>query len=108
MPCSRGIQELESQYPSLVTPHSPTQRVGGAPASGFTTVPHRVPMLSIDNTYSPEELREFDGRTRKLLGGEAPRYIVELKLDGIAMALRYEDGVFSQAIRGATACRATM
>ncbi|MBI2425966.1 MAG: NAD-dependent DNA ligase LigA [Candidatus Hydrogenedentes bacterium] len=92
------IQELEGHYPALISPDSPTQRVGGAPSTGFTTVSHRVPMLSIDNTYSPEELREFDTRIRKLLAGEAPRYIVELKLDGIAMALRYENGVFTQAI----------
>src|SRR5438046_7884939 len=64
------LQALESQHPELVTPDSPTQRVGGNAIEGFRTVTHREPMLSIDNTYSPEQLREWDRATRKLLGGE--------------------------------------
>jgi DNA ligase (NAD+) len=89
------LQALESQHPDLVTPDSPTQRVGGQPVDGFRTVTHREPMLSIDNTYNPNELREFDARVRKLLGGEPVTYVVELKIDGVAMSLTYEGGVFT-------------
>lgn len=94
----RALADLEAAYPTLRTPDSPTQRVGGAPVAGFETVPHRVPMLSIDNTYSAEELREFDARVRRGLDGDAPSYVVELKLDGVAMALRYENRILTQAI----------
>src|SRR5262245_7253526 len=87
--------ELEKKHPDLVTPDSPTQRVGGEPIDKFRTVTHRVPMLSIDNTYSPDELREWDRSVRKLLGGESPAYVVELKIDGVAMALTYEDGLLT-------------
>lgn len=93
----RELEQIEEQYPSLRTPDSPSQRVGGAPIDGFATVIHRVPMLSIDNTYSPGELREFDARVKRGLGGEAPEYVVELKIDGVAMSLRYEDGVLACA-----------
>src|SRR5690349_12965422 len=89
------LQALESQHPDLVTPDSPTQRVGGQPIEGFRTVKHREPMLSIDNTYNAEELREFDARVRKLLGGEPVTYVVELKIDGVAMSLTYEHGAFT-------------
>src|SRR5438105_2850562 len=89
------LQALESQHPELVTPDSPTQRVGGRPVEGFRTVAHRAPMLSIDNTYNPNELREFDARVRKLLGGEPVTYVVELKIDGVAMSLTYENGVLT-------------
>ncbi len=91
------LQALEETYPALQTPDSPTLRVGGAPIAGFETVAHRVPMLSIDNTYNETELREFDARVRKGLGDEVPNYIVELKLDGVAMSLRYEDGLLTRA-----------
>ncbi|MFO0965566.1 MAG: NAD-dependent DNA ligase LigA [Gemmataceae bacterium] len=95
------LQELEAKHPEFQSPDSPTQRVGGQPIAGFNTVTHRVSMLSIDNTYSPEELREFDKRVRKLLGGAAPTYVVELKIDGVAITLSYEKGVFTQgATRG--------
>ena len=93
----KELEDLEADYPALRTPDSPTQRVGGAPSEGFTTVRHRVPMLSIDNTYNAEELQEFDARVRRGLGGESPAYVVELKLDGVAMSLLYEDGVLKQA-----------
>ena len=93
----REIQELEDQCPALVTADSPTQRVGGAPIGGFQTVAHTVPMLSIDNTYNPGELAQFDGRVRKGLDGAAPEYLVELKLDGVSMSLRYEDGLLVRA-----------
>src|SRR5207302_2114771 len=72
-----------------------TQRVGGQPIAGFQTVRHREPMLSIDNTYNPGELREFDARVRRLLGDEPVTYVVELKIDGVAMSLTYEDGAFA-------------
>src|SRR5262249_41663640 len=71
---------------------SPTQRVGGQPIAGFKQVRHRVPMLSIDNTYNAEELRDYDKSIRKMLGGEAVCYIVELKIDGVAISLTYEKG----------------
>src|SRR5207244_1353748 len=64
------LQKLEAAYPDLLTPDSPTQRVGGKPIEGFRTVRHREPMRSIDNTYSADELREFDRRVRKLVGGD--------------------------------------
>src|SRR5262249_36633729 len=77
------LQKIEAAHPELVTPDSPTQRVGGEPIEGFKQVRHRVPMLSIDNTYNAEELREYDRSIRKMLGGEAICYIVELKIDGV-------------------------
>lgn len=95
----RELQDLEAQHPALVTPESPTQRVGGAPLEDFETVNHAVPMLSIDNTYNPGELRAFDARVRRGLGGEAPAYVAELKIDGVAMSLLYEDG---RLVRAAT------
>lgn len=89
------LRELEDEHPELRTPDSPTQRVGGEPIDGFVTVRHSEPMLSIDNTYSPDELREFDRRIRKLLPGETVDYVVELKIDGVAVALTYVDGDLS-------------
>jgi DNA ligase (NAD+) len=89
------LRKIEGEHPELVTPDSPTQRVGGKPIDEFRTVAHRVPMLSIDNTYNADELREFDRTTRKLLGGEAVTYIVELKIDGVAMSLTYENGLLT-------------
>src|SRR5437667_4681983 len=77
------LKKLETEHPELVTPDSPTQRVGGQPIEGFVSVRHRQPMLSIDNTYNPGELREFDRRVRKLLPGEKVVYVVELKIDGV-------------------------
>lgn len=93
----RQLMELEAQFPVLITPDSPTQRVGGQPLASFETVEHAAPMLSIDNTYSEGELREFDERVRRGLGGERPTYVVELKLDGVAISLRYEHGAFTRA-----------
>ncbi len=89
------LKQIETDHPELATPDSPTQRVGGQPIEGFRTVRHREPMLSIDNTYNPLELREFDRRVKKLLGGEAVVYVVELKIDGVAISLTYEDGLFT-------------
>src|SRR5262249_19292489 len=86
------LASLESQHPDLIAPDSPTQRVGGQPLDGFATVRHVVPMLSMDNTYSYDEVREWDARVRRGLNqGEPVRYVVELKVDGVAVTLRYED-----------------
>ncbi len=91
------LKALEARHPELVTPDSPTQRVAGGPIAGFRQVRHAVPMLSIDNTYSPQELREFDGRIARLLESEAWRYVVDPKVDGVAVSLTYESGGLSLA-----------
>ena len=94
----RELQEIEETYPALAAPDSPTQRVGGQPLEGFETVSHIVPMLSIDNTYNANELREFDERVRKALSpGERVAYVVELKIDGVAISVRYQNGVLVRA-----------
>lgn len=93
--------DLEKQYPALVTPDSPTQRVGGAPSKEFPTVTHDVPMLSLANTYSEEELTDFDRRVKDLLGAQPYQFVAELKIDGVAISLVYKDGLFVQgATRG--------
>jgi DNA ligase (NAD+) len=84
------LKQLESTHPELVTPDSPTQRVGGKPAEGFQKVHHSRPMLSLDNAYSAEELAEWDKRVRKLAEMLPVKYIAELKMDGLSVALRYE------------------
>jgi len=90
---------LEAEHPELATPDSPTRKVGGEPLDEFAAAPHRSPMLSIDNTYNEDDVREFDRRVRRLLGEDAaPAYVVEPKLDGVAMNLIYRDGVLTQAI----------
>ncbi len=94
----RRLEELETQHPEFVTPDSPTQRVGGKPREGFVTVPHSSPMLSLDNALNEAELRDFDRRVRSLLGGESCRYVAELKLDGLSLAVRYRQGVLVQAL----------
>ena len=86
------LKELELQHPELVTPDSPTQRVGGAPASELPKVRHSAPMMSLDNTYSVDDLRDFDRRVRELAGRDRVEYVAELKLDGLSMALTYQDG----------------
>jgi DNA ligase (NAD+) len=88
------LQELERQNPDLIAPDSPTQRVGGQPIEGFRQANHRVPMLSIENTYNEEEVREFDVRIRRLLPGENLQYLVEHKIDGVSASLWYENGRF--------------
>ena len=93
------LKELEAQHPELVTADSPTQRVSGEPLEGFETVHHVVAMLSMDNTYSEEELRGFDTRVAKGLGTKKYRYVVETKIDGVAVSLRYENGLL---VLGAT------
>jgi DNA ligase (NAD+) len=97
----RRLQDLEAAYPDIRTPDSPTQRVGGQPTKEFPTVTHRPAMLSLANSYSEEEIRDFDRRVRGGLDAAVPVYVVELKFDGVAIALRYRDGVFVQgATRG--------
>lgn len=86
---------LEKKFPEFLTPDSPSQRVGGAPLQSFKTVTHGVPMLSLDNTYSSEELADFDQRTRKTLGVEEVEYFVEEKIDGVSLSLVYEKGFLS-------------
>ncbi len=98
------LQALEREHPELVTPDSPTQRVGGRPVEGFASVEHGVPMLSLDNTYDQQEVTAFDERLRRALadaGVDTPsvEYVAELKIDGLSISLAYEDG---QLVRGVT------
>ncbi len=93
----KRLDELERQFPELVLPDSPTRRVGGEPLKEFASVTHDPPMLSLDNTYSYDELREFDARVRKVV--PKPTYLVQQKIDGVAVSLRYEGFMFE---RGAT------
>jgi len=95
----RELRELEAQFPELVTPDSPTQRVGERPSESFPTCVHRVPMLSLDNTYNEEELREFEKRIFRQVGERKIDYVAEPKIDGLSMALHYEDG---RLVRGVT------
>jgi len=92
------LRALESEHPELVTSDSPSQRVGGKPREGFVKVPHSSAMLSLDNALNEAELRDFDRRVRQLLGGAAFRYVAELKLDGLSMAIHYQDGLLTQAV----------
>ena len=94
----RRLRDLEAAHPELATADSPTQRVGGKPREGFVKVRHSSPMLSLDNALDEAELRDFDRRVRELLGGEPFRYVAELKLDGLSMAVHYRDGLLHQAI----------
>jgi len=94
----RELRDLEARYPELVTPESPTQRVGEKPAEGIATVVHRTPMMSIDNGYDEGDLREFDERVRKLLAGRTVAYTAELKIDGLGIALIYRGGKLAQAV----------
>ncbi len=96
----KELESLEAENPELVTPDSPTRRVGGEPLEGFEEVRHAVPMLSLSNARKTENLRDWDARVRKLLGeDEEPTYVTELKIDGLAVSLRYEGEHF---VRGAT------
>lgn len=92
------LKQLEAAHPELVTPDSPTQRIGDQPVAELQSVEHRVPMLSIDNTYSIEDLRKFGERTAKLLPGEQIAWVVELKVDGVAVSLVYEEGRLARAV----------
>lgn len=92
------LVKLEEQFPQLKQPDSPTQRVGGTISKEFETVTHRYPMLSLGNTYSEEELREFDGRVAKGLDGETYEYFCELKFDGVSISLIYENGLLTRGV----------
>lgn len=94
----KKLQALEMQFPDLITPDSPTQRIGEEPLKGFTTVDHKIPMLSLDNAYTYDELRDFDERVKKNINGVVD-YTCEPKIDGVSIALVYENGLL---MRGAT------
>src|SRR6266446_153918 len=91
------LKNLEAEHPDLTTPDSPTQRVGGKPREGFVKVRHSSPMLSLDNTYSEEELRSWERRVHELSGRKDVDYVCELKLGGMALAVGYDNG---QLVRG--------
>jgi len=95
----KELQELEKKYPELITPDSPTQRIGAKPLNGFEQVIHSSRLYSLDNTYSEEELKGFDRRIKKLLNVEQLDYVCELKIDGLSVTLRYEEGIL---VLGAT------
>jgi len=92
------LKQIESDHPDLVTPDSPTQRVGGKPREGFVKVPHSSPMLSLDNTYNEEELRDWERRVHELSGRSDVDYVCELKLDGMSLALVYENGKLARGV----------
>lgn len=94
----KRLKELETAHPELRTPDSPTQRVGGAPREGFQTVPHSAAMMSLDNAFSHDELRDFDRRAREGSGHDKIEYIAEHKFDGLSVALQYEDGILVRGI----------
>jgi len=100
------LKKLEAEHPELITPDSPTQRVGGKPREGFVKVPHSTPMLSLDNAYSEQELRDWERRVHELSGRATVDYVCELKLDGLSMALRYapdqQDRDSSRLVQGLT------
>jgi DNA ligase (NAD+) len=92
------LQHLEAEHPTLITPDSPTQRVGGKPREGFVKVRHSSPMLSLDNTYNEEELRAWEQRVHELTGRQDVDYVCELKLDGMSLSLGYDDGQLARGI----------
>jgi len=92
------LKSLEAENPALITPDSPTQRVGGKPREGFVKVAHSSPMLSLDNTYNEDELRDWERRVHELSGRGELDYVCELKLDGMSLALVYQDGVLARGV----------
>ena len=92
------LKKIEQRHPELVTPDSPTQRVGGSPREGFVKAPHQSPMLSLDNAFDEQALRDFDRRVRELSGLEIVDYVGELKLDGVSMAVHFSGGRMSRAL----------
>jgi DNA ligase (NAD+) len=95
----KQLEHLERAHPELISPDSPTQRVGGQPLEAFETVEHRQPMLSIEKAFTDDEVRDFDKQVRKALNkGEAVKYVVELKIDGVAISMAYEDGVLLEGV----------
>src|ERR1700758_1636253 len=95
---TKQLKDLEAEHPELIAPDSPTQRVGGKPREGFVKVRHSTPMLSLDNTYSEEELRAWERRVHELSGRSEVDYVCELKLDGMSLALTYEDGKLARGV----------
>jgi len=95
---TKKLVNLERQFPELITPESPTQRVGEQLLEGFSSVEHRTPMLSLDNCYSMDELRDFEERIQKIIPSEKITYVAELKIDGLGISAIYRDGNFAQAI----------
>src|SRR5512138_2327920 len=93
------LKKIEAENPELITPDSPSQRVGGKAREGFAKVRHSTPMLSLDNTYNEDELRGWERRVHELSGRKDVEYVCELKLDGMSLALHYEDG---HLVRGVT------
>ena len=94
----KRLEDLESRFPELITPESPTQRVGEKPLDGFESVAHATPMLSIDNCYNEQGLRDFEDRVRKLLPGEKIQFVAEHKIDGLGISILFRGGRFAQAI----------
>ena len=94
----KELEKLESQFPELITPESPTQRVGEQPLEGFVSVEHLTPMLSLDNCYSEEELREYEERIKKIIPSKKIDYVSELKIDGLGISITYRDGKYYQAV----------
>jgi len=92
------LKKLEAAHPELITADSPTQRVGGAPRKGFETRRHSPPMMSLDNTYSMEELENFDRRVHELSGREKVDYVAEHKFDGLSISLVYEEGALARGV----------
>src|ERR1700734_139180 len=94
----RQLKDVEAEHPELLTADSPTQRVGGKPREGFVKVRHSSPMLSLDNTYNEDELRDWERRVHELTGRQEVDYVCELKLDGMSLALVYEDGKLARGV----------
>lgn len=94
----KQVEQIEREHPEWISPHSPTQRVGEALTKGFRQITHQVPMLSLANTYSKEELEDFIKRVHKLLGRSDVNFCAELKMDGVAVTVRYEKGVYVRAV----------
>ena len=93
----RRLQELEKEYPQFITPDSPTQKVGGQASRAFSEVVHRVPMMSLDNSYNADEIRDWHERAVKILGRDNFEMVVEGKIDGVSCSLTYENGTLVQA-----------
>lgn len=94
----KRLVEIESLYPQIKSPDSPSFRVGSAAVSGFAKIPHSIPMLSLDNTYNDEDIKAFNDRVLKGLDGQSPEYLCELKIDGVSISLSYEKGILVQAL----------
>jgi DNA ligase (NAD+) len=94
----KELQALEKQFPELISPYSPTQRVGEKPVEGFPAVEHRIPMMSMDNCYNEEELREFEERIKRTLPQQKIEYVAELKIDGLGISIIYRDGKYAKAV----------